>query len=44
MKMVDEKDEYERARRRDVARAAKGYDLGTHGRATWTRDELHERR
>jgi len=41
--MVGEKDEYERARRRFLARMKKGYNLGTNGRVTWTRDELHER-
>jgi hypothetical protein len=42
-RIVDEKDEYGRARRRFLARMRKGYDLGTNGRIAWTRDELHER-
>lgn len=36
-------DEYERAKRRGLARLEQGWDLGTDGRRTWTRDELHER-
>ena len=36
-------DEYEQARKRALARLEHGYDLGTGGRITWTRDELHER-
>jgi predicted transcriptional regulator len=36
-------DEYERAKERSLARLEQGWDLGTHGRRTWTRDELHER-
>ncbi len=36
-------DDYGRARRHAVGAMKKGYDLGTYGRRTWTRDELHER-
>lgn len=36
-------DAYERARRRSLADLEHGFELGTHGRITWTRDELHER-
>lgn len=36
-------DAYERARRRSLARMARGWELGTEGQRTWTRDELHER-
>ncbi|HKC24398.1 MAG TPA: CopG family transcriptional regulator [Thermoanaerobaculia bacterium] len=43
-RIVDEADEYERARKREIARMRKGYDLGTYGKITWTREELHERR
>ncbi len=35
--------EYEAARRRSMARMERGFDLGTQGRITWTRDELHAR-
>ena len=34
---------YEKARKRDVAIMKRGWDMGTNGKATWTRDELHER-
>lgn len=41
---VREDDEgYEKAMRHAIAAMKKGYDLGTHGKRTWTRDELHER-
>ena len=40
---VLEADEYEQARRKAVALMDKGFNLGTHGKITWTRDELHER-
>lgn len=36
-------EEYQRARRRSLARLDQGWDLGTNGRRDWTRDELHER-
>jgi predicted transcriptional regulator len=36
-------DEYERARQRILADIARGWDLGTEGRISWRRDELHER-
>jgi predicted transcriptional regulator len=36
-------DEYERARRRILADVARGWNLGTEGRVSWHRDELHER-
>lgn len=35
--------DYDRAMREEIARMRKGYDLGTEGKRTWTRDELHER-
>jgi predicted transcriptional regulator len=34
---------YEEARRAFMRDAEQGFDLGTHGRPSWTRDELHER-
>lgn len=34
---------YAAARRRELARLANPPNLGTGGRITWTRDELHER-
>jgi len=36
-------DAFERAHRRVLADFERGSNLGTHGRRTWTRDELHER-
>lgn len=41
--LLDRESGYERARKRSLATLAHGYDLGTGGKATWTRDELHER-
>jgi len=41
--LLDRESGYERARKRSLATLARGYDLGTGGKATWTRDELHER-
>lgn len=35
--------EYEKARKDHVALMRRGLKLGTYGKATWTRDELHER-
>ena len=34
---------YEQARKRHLALMRRGFNMGTHGKATWTRDELHER-
>jgi predicted transcriptional regulator len=43
-RLREEDDSYTAARRRFEALVGEGgLDLGTHGRATWTRDELHER-
>lgn len=41
---VRAEDAYERAYRRWREDVRQAKDLGTGGRATWTRDELHERR
>ncbi|MCZ7588154.1 MAG: ribbon-helix-helix protein, CopG family [Gaiella sp.] len=41
--LLDRESGYERARKRALARLERGCDLGTGGKATWTRDELHER-
>ena len=37
-------DSYERARSQALEYLRHPLDLGTHGKITWTRDELHERR
>lgn len=42
--LIERGSAYDRARRRALASLARHRDLGTGGRATWTRDELHERR
>jgi len=42
--LVRDQDEYEKAKERALARMRKAQHLGTKGRATWTRDSLHERR
>jgi predicted transcriptional regulator len=42
--MVAHDDSYAEARSRHLSQLEKGFDLGTHGRITWKRDELHERR
>lgn len=41
--LVDEENGYRAARERSLRRLAGGLDLGTGGRASWTREELHER-
>ena len=41
--LLDRASGYDRARRHALRDLERGYDLGTRGRATWTRDELHER-
>ena len=42
-RIVDDEDGYVEAQRRMLADLKKGYNLGTRGKAMWTRDELHER-
>ena len=41
--LVEGEEEYESARRRHLAILEQGLDLGTGGRATWRREDLHER-
>ena len=41
---VNETGDYNRAKVRQLKLLAKGFDLGTKGHITVTRDELHERR
>ena len=40
---VDDVERYRAARRRHVAGLGAAPDLGTKGRASWTRDSLHDR-
>jgi len=42
--IVADEDWYEVAKKRSLAMLKKGFALGTNGKITWTRDELHERR
>ncbi|RPI33070.1 MAG: CopG family transcriptional regulator [Chloroflexota bacterium] len=41
--LVVNQEAYEQARQRNLALLDRGFDLGTHGKITWKRDELHER-
>ncbi len=41
--LVTDESDYALAKREALAALERGYDLGTHGKANWTRDELHER-
>lgn len=42
-RLVGEEDEYERAHQRYTRMMKQGFDLGTYGNISVTRDELHER-
>lgn len=41
--LVNEEDNYQLALKRQIALMKTGFDLGTQGQTTWSRDELHER-
>lgn len=41
---VMQKSGYQRARERQIALMKKGFDLGSKGKITFTREDLHERR
>lgn len=41
--MVERETGYDAARQRSLALLREGADLGTGGRLTWSRDDLHER-
>ncbi len=41
--MVANHEAYDRARQRNMSLLKEGLDLGTHGKSTWKREELHER-
>jgi hypothetical protein len=40
---VERETGYDTARERSLARLHQGMDLGTSGRAAWSRDDLHDR-
>ncbi len=40
---VERETGYDKARERNLAMLREGMDLGTYGRMTWSRDDLHER-
>jgi hypothetical protein len=42
-KLMDERNEKEKAKARFLERIRNPPDLGTHGVATWTREDMHER-
>ncbi|MCI0521205.1 MAG: CopG family transcriptional regulator [Chloroflexi bacterium] len=41
--LVNRQDSYQQARQRSLALLERGFDLGTNGKITWKREDLHER-
>lgn len=41
--IVSHQDDYDHARQRNLAVLKRGLDLGTQGKISWKRDELHDR-
>ncbi len=41
--IVSRHDKYEVAMKRQLTIMEKGFELGTYGKPTWTREELHDR-
>lgn len=41
--LVAHQEAYEQARQRNLSLLKSGFDLGTHGRVTWKREDLHDR-
>jgi hypothetical protein len=41
--LVNQDEGYEEAKRRHLEMLEKGFNLGTQGKITWTREELHGR-
>ncbi|MCX6090098.1 MAG: CopG family transcriptional regulator [Candidatus Atribacteria bacterium] len=41
--IVNQEDEYNKAKERQFLTMKKGHELGIKGKVSWTRDELHER-
>ena len=42
-RLVEDEDQYARAKQRHLAWLAQGTDLGTNGNISWSRESLHER-
>lgn len=42
VELVEREDAYEQSKQRQLTLLEKGLDLGTNGRITWSREELHE--
>jgi metal-responsive CopG/Arc/MetJ family transcriptional regulator len=40
---IEHRQTYEQAKARQMKLMAEGIDMGTEGKITWTRDELHDR-
>jgi hypothetical protein len=43
LQIADQEDRYSRAHQGMLKDLESGYDLGTAGKISWTRDDLHER-
>jgi len=43
VELVSQHEAYDQARQHNLTLLKNGLDLGTHGNATWKRDDLHER-
>jgi len=43
VEMTTQDENYEAAKQRSLALMEKGFDMGTKGKITWTREELHDR-
>lgn len=41
--LVEQADQYELAKERQLAWLQQGFDMGTQGKISWTREALHER-
>jgi len=42
--IVSQNERYEMARRKHLALLEQGFDLGTEGKSSWTREQLHDRK
>jgi hypothetical protein len=43
LQIADQEDRYNRAEQGMLKDLERGYDLGTAGKISWTKDDLHER-